>query len=144
MPVMASAAASVSRILRTHSAAARLPVERNFSAAAMESAVRLGIAREVGIAANLDVQLLTRFAANVVGARVADEPSKEMSGIPHYTVVETEGHNLIVTDNHKNALYFYTIDKDAKIGSDLKLRGMVDLKQVGKEVIKPENVKLRD
>ena len=65
-------------------------------------------------------------------------------GTPHYTVVETEGHNLIVTDNHTNTLYFYTIDKDAKIGSELKLRGQVDLKQVGKKVIKPENVHLRD
>jgi hypothetical protein len=64
-------------------------------------------------------------------------------GSPHYTVVETEGHNLIVTDNRKDTLYFYTIDKDAKIGSELKLRGQVDLEQVGKKVIKPENVHLR-
>ena len=60
---------------------------------------------------------------------------------PRYTVVETEGHNLIVTDNQSNTLYFYTIDKDAKIGSDLKLRGSIDLKQVGKPVIKPSRVK---
>ncbi len=65
------------------------------------------------------------------------------AGPPRYTVVETEGHNLIVTDNQTSTLYFYTIDKDAKIGSDLKLRGQVDLKQVGKKVIKPENVHLR-
>ena len=44
---------------------------------AMESALRLGIAREAGIAANLDVQLLTRFAANVTGARVADAGAVE-------------------------------------------------------------------
>jgi hypothetical protein len=62
---------------------------------------------------------------------------------PRYTVVETEGHNLIVTDNQTSTLYFYTIDKDAKIGSELKLRGQVNLKQVGKPVIKPENVHLR-
>jgi hypothetical protein len=62
---------------------------------------------------------------------------------PRYSVVETEGHNLIVTDNRKEILYFYTVDKDAKIGSELKLRGQVDLKQVGKKVIKPENVHLR-
>jgi hypothetical protein len=62
---------------------------------------------------------------------------------PHYSVVETEGHNLIVTDNRKEILYFYTIEKAAKIGSELKLRGQVNLKQVGKEVIKPENVHLR-
>jgi hypothetical protein len=64
-------------------------------------------------------------------------------GAPHYTVVETEGHNLIVTDNQSNTLYFYTIDKDAKIGSDLKLRGKVDLTQVGKKVVKASDVHLR-
>jgi hypothetical protein len=69
-------------------------------------------------------------------------PSAPVSG-PRYTVVETEGHNLIVTDNRTNTLYFYTIDKDAKIGSPLKLRGQLDLKQVGKKVLKPENVHLR-
>jgi hypothetical protein len=56
---------------------------------------------------------------------------------PRYSVIETEGHNLIVTDNQTNTLYFYTIDKDSKIGSDLKLRGSLDLTQVGKPVIKP-------
>ncbi len=65
------------------------------------------------------------------------------AGCPHYTVVETEGHNLIVTDNQTNMLYFYTIDKDAKIGSELKLRGQIDLTQVGKKVIKPENIHLQ-
>jgi hypothetical protein len=62
---------------------------------------------------------------------------------PRYSVVETQGHNLIVTDNRKEMLYFYTIEKDAKIGSELKLRGQVNLKQVGKEEIKLENVHLR-
>ncbi len=59
---------------------------------------------------------------------------------PRYTVVETEGHNLIVTDNKTNMLHFYTIDKDKEIGTDLKLRGSVDLSQVGKPVVKPMNV----
>jgi hypothetical protein len=63
-------------------------------------------------------------------------------GSPRYTVVETEGHNLIVTDNQTSTLYFYTIDRDSKIGSDLKLRGSVDLTQVGKEVIKPTKVNI--
>ena len=35
----------------------------------------------------------------------------------HYTVVMTEAHNLLVTDNASNKLYFYTIDKDKPIGS---------------------------
>ena len=58
-------------------------------------------------------------------------------GPAHYTVVATEGHNLIVTDNHSNTLYFYTIDKDKEIGSELKLRGSVDLTKVGEPEIKP-------
>ncbi len=62
---------------------------------------------------------------------------------PRYSVVETEGHNLIVTDNKTNMLHFYTIDKDKEIGSELRLRGSVDLGQVGKPVIKPVNVHLR-
>jgi hypothetical protein len=71
------------------------------------------------------------------------EPEGAAAAGARYTVVETEGHNLIVTDNQTQTLYFYTIDKDAKIGSDLKLRGKIDLKQVGKEVVKPSDVKLR-
>ena len=55
---------------------------------------------------------------------------------PHYTVVETQGSNLLVTDNAKNMVYFYTVDKDQPIGSDLKLRASVDLTQVGKPEIK--------
>jgi hypothetical protein len=77
------------------------------------------------------------------GVSAEGDAPKGMTGGPHYTVVETEGHNLIVTDNRTNTLYFYTIDKDAKIGSDLKLRGKLDLKQVGKEAIKPADVKLQ-
>ncbi len=67
----------------------------------------------------------------------ADEP---VTG-PRYTVVMTEGHNLIVTDNKTNMLHFYTIDKDKEIGTDLHLRGSVDLAQVGKETVSPSNVK---
>jgi hypothetical protein len=57
------------------------------------------------------------------------------SGGAHYTVVMTEGHNLLVTDNAGNKLYFYTIDKDKPIGSPLKLRASVDLTKVGQEEI---------
>ncbi len=55
-----------------------------------------------------------------------------------YTVVDTEATNLLVTDNHTNTLYFYAVDRDQPPGSDLKLRGTVDLTQVGKPVIKPQ------
>jgi hypothetical protein len=66
----------------------------------------------------------------------AQQPDKPVAG--KVTVVETEGHNLICVDNSTNTLYFYTIDKDAELGSDLKLRGSVDLNQVGKDVLKPK------
>ena len=58
------------------------------------------------------------------------------SGV-RYSVIDTEGHNLIVVDNQTNTLFFYTIDKDKEVGSELKLRGSIDLTQVGKPVIKP-------
>ena len=86
--------------------------------------------------------LLMVVAAVIVTSRWQPAEAAGKSGSasgPHYTVVETEGHNLIVTDNRKEILYFYTIEKDAKIGSELKLRGSIDLTQVGKPVIKPTN-----
>jgi len=58
------------------------------------------------------------------------------SGGPHYTVIETNGQNLLVADNVANKLYYYTIGKDQPIGSPLKLRASLDLTQVGKEQIK--------
>jgi hypothetical protein len=58
-----------------------------------------------------------------------------------YSVVDTEAHNLIVVDNKTNTLYFYTIDKDKEVGSELKLRGTIDLSQVGKPTLKPEKAK---
>jgi len=73
-------------------------------------------------------------AARFQPAQAAREDAPQTAG-PHYTVVDTEGSNLLVTDNKSNTLYFYTIDKDAEIGSDLKLRGTIDLNQVGKPAI---------
>jgi hypothetical protein len=65
------------------------------------------------------------------------QPGKGMGGGgPRYTIVETQGHNLLVTDNSKNMVYFYTIDKEGKVGDDLKLRASCDLSQVGESVIK--------
>ena len=65
------------------------------------------------------------------------------AGSPHYTVVETEGHNLVVTDNASNTLYFYTVDKGKPPGSEMKLRGKVDLNQVGKPTITPIDVNIQ-
>ena len=57
--------------------------------------------------------------------------------------METEGHNLVVTDNGTNTLYFYTVDKGQQPGSEMKLRAKVDLNQVGKEAIMPVNVNIQ-
>ena len=73
--------------------------------------------------------------ADQKGAAVRDG-----AGYPRYNVVATEGHNLIVTDNSTNTLYYYTIDREKPIGSELHLRGTVDLTQVGKPVIKPRHL----
>jgi hypothetical protein len=96
----------------------------------------------LGVLAALALFLGGMFVSRSTSAE--GDAAKGMTGGPRYTVVETEGHNLIVTDNGNSTLYFYTIDKDAKIGSPLKLRGKLDLKQVGKPVITPSDVKLRD
>lgn len=61
---------------------------------------------------------------------------------PRYTVIETQAFNLLVTDNTTNKLYYYATDKEASIGSPMKLRASLDLSQVGREEIKitPHNV----
>ena len=55
---------------------------------------------------------------------------------PRYTVIETQGFNLLVTDNGANQLYYYATDKDAPVGSPLKLRASLDLTQIGKPEIR--------
>src|SRR5579871_391905 len=66
-----------------------------------------------------------------------------------YSVIETQGFNLLVTDNAANKLYYYATDKDAPVGSPMKLRASLDLTQVGKEEIKVtahnlENIRKKD
>jgi hypothetical protein len=65
----------------------------------------------------------------------------KMGGGGQYTVVATDGAHIIVTDNAAAKLYFYAIDKDGKIGDELKLRGSLDLKDVGKASMKPIDAK---
>ena len=71
---------------------------------------------------------------------VQGQPGEKKGPGVRYSVVETQGHNLLVTDNATNTLYYYAVDKDAKIGSDLKLRGSVDLSQVGTDLVKIRTV----
>jgi hypothetical protein len=63
------------------------------------------------------------------------------AGGPKYTVVDTEGTNLLVTDNSTNTMYYYTVDPDKTVGDELKLRGSIDLNEVGKPVMKPKHHK---
>ena len=68
---------------------------------------------------------------------------------PRYTVIETQGFNLLVTDNAVNKLYYYATDKDVPVGSPMKLRASLDLSQVGREEIKItphnlENIRKKD
>jgi hypothetical protein len=79
------------------------------------------------------------------GGSAQGQPPGGRPGMPggaRYTVVDTEGHNLLVTDNAANQLYYYTTDKDAPVGSPLKLRASLDLTQVGKPEIRltPHNL----
>ncbi len=73
---------------------------------------------------------------------VQGQAQQQLANGAHYTVIETQGFNLLVTDNGANQLYYYATDKDAPIGSPLKLRASLDLTQVGKPEIKitPHNL----
>ncbi|MFO0965106.1 MAG: hypothetical protein U0793_05915 [Gemmataceae bacterium] len=96
--------------------------------------VRVLAALALGIVAGVALTIAFSQPAHAVGDKGGAAPGS-------YSVVDTEGHNLIVTDNKTNTLYFYTIDKDAEIGSPLKMRGSVDLNQVGKAIITPTKAK---
>ncbi|MBN9519070.1 hypothetical protein J0H58_11220 [bacterium] len=76
---------------------------------------------------------LSAFGPNATLA----QPGGTATGGPKYTVIETEGTNLLVTDNSTNTLYYYTVDPDKTVGDELKLRGSLDLSQVGKPGIRP-------
>jgi hypothetical protein len=81
------------------------------------------------------------IGATVVGTNLLSQPAAAQgeagAAKGNHTVVGTDGTHLIVTDNKTDTLYFYSIEKDAAIGSDLKLRGKLDLTQVGKDVLSP-------
>jgi hypothetical protein len=58
-----------------------------------------------------------------------------------YTVVDTDATNLIVVDNGSNTLYFYAEDPVQEVGGELRLRGSLDLNEVGKPVLHPKSAK---
>jgi len=88
--------------------------------------------------------LIGAFLAGSYAPLAFSQPDQKgaatVPGHPRYDVVATEGHNLIVTDNSNHTLYFYTIEREKPIGSELHLRGTVDLTLVGKPVIKPTHL----
>jgi len=92
----------------------------------------------VGILA-LVVGLLALASSRSFGQ--ADDDLKS-TGFPRYTVIETQGFNLLVTDNATKKLYYYATDKDVPVGAPLKLRASLDLTKVGqKEItITPHNL----
>ncbi|MFO0798158.1 MAG: hypothetical protein U0804_11840 [Gemmataceae bacterium] len=65
----------------------------------------------------------------------AQPPAGGAAGGSKYTVVETEGTNLLVVDNSTNTMFYYTVDPGQEVGSPLHLRGSIDLTQVGKSTI---------
>jgi hypothetical protein len=95
------------------------------------------------------VVLISAASALIVAPRASEQVAaqgtggKGSGGRPQYTVIETNGGNLLVTDNATNTLYFYTIDREDKVGAPLKLRASVDLTQVGKPEIKITPVNLQ-
>lgn len=94
------------------------------------------MARNRAVFTGILVALFGGIAAGSMGthvARAGDAPSNS----PHYTVVETQGFNLLVTDNTANKLYYYAVDKGQAPGAELKLRASVDLGQIGQPAIKP-------
>src|SRR5262245_29363521 len=100
------------------------------------------VSQKSGVLAVVGVFLIVCALVLGDGGRVQGEQQETKTGDdPHYSVVETQGHNLLVIDNATNTLYFYTTDKDAKIGDNLKLRASVDLTQVGKPEIRIKGTK---
>ena len=93
--------------------------------------------------------LLVAALIVMVRSQPAQAERAEAAGTARYTVIETQGFNLLVTDNAANKLYYYATDKEASVGSPMKLRASLDLTQVGREEIKLtphnlENIRKKD
>ena len=90
--------------------------------------------------ARLACGVLVVLLVGLVATMVAGANAQSGDDKPNCTVIQTDGSHLIVTDSNTNTLYFYAIDQDAKVGDELKLRGTLDLNQVGKSTLKPTRV----
>ena len=100
----------------------------NWQKSAFILALLVALAIGVGIGASINSPLVAQGGAG------GNAPSR-------YNVIETEGVHLIVTDNQKNTVFFYTVNEGDKPGDDLHLRGTIDLGKVGDAVIKPTLLK---
>jgi hypothetical protein len=98
----------------------------------------------------LVIALATMMLAStgpIARGTAADEG--KLTGGPRYSVIETQGFNLLVADNAANKLYYYATDKDVPVGAPLKLRASLDLSQVGQAEINIkahnlENIRKKD
>jgi hypothetical protein len=115
----------------------------------MQRGFTLGVVAALAVAVGVVGYNFTRPEANA-GQQPVVQPGQpavqpavrpdagQPAGVPKYTVVETMGTNLLVVDNAKNTLYFYTCDEGKGAGESLKLRGSIDLNQVGQPTITPK------
>jgi hypothetical protein len=71
----------------------------------------------------------------------AQQPAAQAAAGVKYSVVDTDGSNLIVLDHGTNTLYFYTEEPGKEVGEELHLRGSIDLNDVGKPVLRPKGAK---
>lgn len=80
--------------------------------------------------------------ASFAWIRQSEVRAQNGGGSPRYTVVQTDITNLLVVDNGTNLVHFYTVDPGKEPGSELKLRGSLDLNEVGKPVLTPKKAQL--
>jgi hypothetical protein len=84
------------------------------------------------------------IAFGVLGLRPrteAQQAAAQAPAGPRYTVLDTDATNLIVVDNGSNTVYFYAEDPGKEVGDEMRLRGSLDLSDVGKPVLRPRAAK---
>lgn len=91
--------------------------------------------RNAGLVVALAVGLAGGYLLS--GPKAVGQGAAATSG-PRYTVVQTDILSALVVDNARNEAFFYTTEPNAEPGSDLLLRGSLDLNDVGKPVLKPK------
>jgi hypothetical protein len=85
--------------------------------------------------------LAIALAIGLVLSLSAERSAGQKETGKNLTVVATDGTHLVVTDNQAHKVYFYAIEQGGKPGDELKLRGTINLEDVGKPIIKPTTIK---